>query len=41
MTYNDLELLNTPYNYFENDITDKKVKKGTDRPTDGLTKRDV
>ena len=43
MTYNDLKLLNTPYNYLKNDIMDKKVKRGptdrpTDRPTDGPTK---
>ena len=46
MTYNDLKLLNTPYNYLKNDIMDKKVKRGptdrpTDRPTDGPTKRGV
>ena len=35
MTYNDLELLNTPYNDLKNDIMDKQVKKGpTDRQTD-------
>ena len=41
MTYNDFRLLNTPYNDLKNVLTDKKVKKGTDRPTDGPTKRGV